>query len=163
METAVSDASSTRSLISRGKPGDFHERRRPVPSPPRCPVCDSPAVTVAQVGGSGTSPERKCTCDACGQVWSAVLSHERIDAPSSDPSGRVHAGRRPLNGSPTSQVDHLPRFVESVAIDTTSVDPCPKCGRRDGVEQEEQSGSSARWFVCARCGLRYTRLPPTRK
>lgn len=33
--------------------------------------------------------------------------------------------------------------------------PCPKCLRSDRVEPEDQSGSSARWFVCARCGTRY--------
>jgi hypothetical protein len=67
--------------------------------------------------------------------------------------------RRPLNGSPSFQFDHVRGFVESVAIHTPPVDPCPRCGRSDRVEEEEQSGSSARWFTCARCGLRYTRLP----
>jgi len=32
---------------------------------------------------------------------------------------------------------------------------CPKCRRSDRAEQEETSGSSALWFVCARCGTRY--------
>jgi len=33
--------------------------------------------------------------------------------------------------------------------------PCPKCHRCDGVEEDEQSGSSAQWFVCSRCGTLY--------
>jgi hypothetical protein len=35
---------------------------------------------------------------------------------------------------------------------------CPKCRRIDRAEEEEQSGSSGRWFLCARRGLRYTRV-----
>jgi hypothetical protein len=33
--------------------------------------------------------------------------------------------------------------------------PCPKCRRADRVEEEDQSGSSARWFACLRCGMRF--------
>jgi len=33
--------------------------------------------------------------------------------------------------------------------------PCPRCHRIDQAEEEDQTGSSARWFVCARCGTRY--------
>jgi len=33
--------------------------------------------------------------------------------------------------------------------------PCPVCRRIDLVEEEEQSGSSRRWFICGRCGRRY--------
>ena len=36
---------------------------------------------------------------------------------------------------------------------------CPKCDRSDHAEEEEQSGSSRRWFLCTWCGLRYTRVP----
>jgi len=28
---------------------------------------------------------------------------------------------------------------------------CPRCHRNDQVEEEEQSGSSQRWFICNRC------------
>jgi hypothetical protein len=41
--------------------------------------------------------------------------------------------------------------------------PCPRCHRIDQTEEEEQSGSSARWFVCHRCGIRYTFPRPTRR
>jgi DNA-directed RNA polymerase subunit M/transcription elongation factor TFIIS len=41
------------------------------------------------------------------------------------------------------------------------IPPCPKCHRIDRSEEEEQTGSSTRWFVCDRCGIRYT-LPPRR-
>lgn len=37
--------------------------------------------------------------------------------------------------------------------------PCPKCRRVDRVDEEEQTGSSNRWFVCARCGTRFS-VPP---
>jgi len=33
---------------------------------------------------------------------------------------------------------------------------CPKCYRAERVEEEDQSGSSATWFVCVRCRTRYT-------
>jgi DNA-directed RNA polymerase subunit M/transcription elongation factor TFIIS len=33
--------------------------------------------------------------------------------------------------------------------------PCPKCRRIDRAEEEEQTGSSARWFTCTHCGFRY--------
>ena len=36
------------------------------------------------------------------------------------------------------------------------IPPCIKCHRVDRVEEEEQSGSSDRWFLCTRCGIRYT-------
>jgi hypothetical protein len=39
------------------------------------------------------------------------------------------------------------------------VPACPKCHKADRVEEEEQSGSSSRWFLCARCGTRFTRAP----
>jgi len=42
-----------------------------------------------------------------------------------------------------------------------AIPPCPKCGRADQAEEEDQSGSSERWFMCARCGIRYT-APPRR-
>jgi hypothetical protein len=48
---------------------------------------------------------------------------------------------------------------------TTKIPPspsCPKCKRPDGTEAEEQSGSSASWFVCNRCGTRFTAPPPRR-
>jgi uncharacterized protein YbaR (Trm112 family) len=32
---------------------------------------------------------------------------------------------------------------------------CPKCKRTDRAEEEDQTGSSRRWFVCDRCGIRY--------
>jgi len=41
------------------------------------------------------------------------------------------------------------------------IPPCPKCHRIDRSEEEEQTCSSTRWFVCDRCGIRYT-LPPRR-
>ena len=41
------------------------------------------------------------------------------------------------------------------------IPPYPKCHRIDRSEEEEQTGSSTRWFVCDRCGIRYT-LPPRR-
>jgi transposase-like protein len=34
--------------------------------------------------------------------------------------------------------------------------PCPKCKRADRTEEEDQSGSSTQWYVCGRCGMRYT-------
>jgi len=42
---------------------------------------------------------------------------------------------------------------------STPISPCPKCHRIDQAEEEEQSGSSRRWFVCNRCGIRYPSLP----
>jgi hypothetical protein len=39
--------------------------------------------------------------------------------------------------------------------------PCPECHRIDRLEEEDQSGSSARWFICVRCGRRFT-APPRR-
>src|ERR1700716_3438422 len=34
------------------------------------------------------------------------------------------------------------------------IPPCPKCHRIDRSEEEEQTGSSTRWFICERCGIR---------
>jgi hypothetical protein len=39
---------------------------------------------------------------------------------------------------------------------------CPNCNRSDRVEIEEQSGSSAQWYVCEGCGARFI-VPPKRK
>ena len=36
---------------------------------------------------------------------------------------------------------------------------CPKCRRNTHVEEEDTTGSSSRWFVCARCGIRFS-VPP---
>jgi hypothetical protein len=36
---------------------------------------------------------------------------------------------------------------------------CPKCLRNHHVEEEQQSGSSDRWFLCAMCGTRFN-VPP---
>jgi len=33
---------------------------------------------------------------------------------------------------------------------------CPRCKRADSSDEESQTGSSARWFVCNYCGMRYT-------
>src|SRR5438477_9556480 len=38
---------------------------------------------------------------------------------------------------------------------TTPIPPCPSCHRINHVEEEEQSGSSSRWFSCASCGTHY--------
>ena len=40
--------------------------------------------------------------------------------------------------------------------------PCPKCHRIDRVHPEDQSGSSAPWFLCERCGTQFT-VPPQRR
>jgi hypothetical protein len=40
------------------------------------------------------------------------------------------------------------------------IPPCPKCHRIDQAEEEEQTGSSDRWFLCARCGMRYSAITP---
>ena len=37
--------------------------------------------------------------------------------------------------------------------------PCPACHRIDRVQREEHPGASAQWFVCGRCGRRYTAPP----
>jgi hypothetical protein len=37
--------------------------------------------------------------------------------------------------------------------------PCPRCHRNDRVEEEDQGGSSSRWFVCERCGTRFSAPP----
>jgi len=37
-----------------------------------------------------------------------------------------------------------------------AIPACPRCLRADQVEEEEQSGSSQRWFVCNRCGLAFS-------
>jgi uncharacterized protein YbaR (Trm112 family) len=36
-----------------------------------------------------------------------------------------------------------------------TIPACPKCKRTDRAEEEDQTGSSRRWFVCDRCGIRY--------
>ena len=46
------------------------------------------------------------------------------------------------------------------AVIKRQLPPCPKCHHPDRVEEEDQSGSSDRWFVCVRCGLRFS---PTAK
>jgi hypothetical protein len=56
------------------------------------------------------------------------------------------------------------RTVMAPAFNMTGgsiIPPCPKCHRIDLVEPEDQSGSSARWFICNRCGTRFT-SPPQR-
>ena len=42
---------------------------------------------------------------------------------------------------------------------TTLTPSCPRCRRADHVEEEEQTGSSASWFLCRRCGSRFKRQP----
>jgi hypothetical protein len=42
------------------------------------------------------------------------------------------------------------------AMKAMTTPPCPKCRRFDLAEEEDQGGSSARWFICSRCGVRYT-------
>ena len=41
---------------------------------------------------------------------------------------------------------------------TKSIPPCPTCRKSDWVDEEEQNGSSQRWFVCNQCGRRYAGL-----
>jgi hypothetical protein len=36
------------------------------------------------------------------------------------------------------------------------IPPCIKCQRVDRIEEDEQSGSSDRCFLCTRCGIRYS-------
>jgi DNA-directed RNA polymerase subunit M/transcription elongation factor TFIIS len=36
---------------------------------------------------------------------------------------------------------------------------CPRCLNADRTEEEDQTGSSTRWFVCERCGLRFSIKP----
>jgi transposase-like protein len=38
---------------------------------------------------------------------------------------------------------------------------CPRCNRSDRVHVEDQSGSSARWYLCEACGTRFI-VPPKR-
>jgi len=38
---------------------------------------------------------------------------------------------------------------------------CPKCNRGDRVQIDDQSGSSAQWYLCEACGNRFI-VPTTR-
>jgi hypothetical protein len=40
-----------------------------------------------------------------------------------------------------------------------AVPPCPYCRRLTGVEEEDTTGSSLRWFVCHLCGRRWSLTP----
>src|ERR1700674_1348758 len=42
-------------------------------------------------------------------------------------------------------------FASPSVIKTPPLPPCPRCHRLTGVEEDEQSGSSLRWFVCRLC------------
>ena len=37
-----------------------------------------------------------------------------------------------------------------------SLPPCPRCRRLTGVEDDDSTGSSLRWFVCRLCGHRWS-------
>jgi len=39
---------------------------------------------------------------------------------------------------------------------------CPRCKKADYLEEEEQSGSAQRWFVCSRCGTMVSVSPKPR-
>jgi len=39
--------------------------------------------------------------------------------------------------------------------------PCPRCRRATGVEEDDSTGSSRRWFVCRLCGRRWSLAPKT--
>jgi len=45
-----------------------------------------------------------------------------------------------------------------------AIDPptCPRCKTADYLEEEEQSGSAQRWFVCNRCGTMVSVSPKPR-
>jgi hypothetical protein len=62
------------------------------------------------------------------------------------------------------RVGRPPEHEDRVTIYTKVIPPCPKCHRIDHVEEEDQSGSSGRWFLCDRCGMRYSAItiPPRR-
>jgi DNA-directed RNA polymerase subunit M/transcription elongation factor TFIIS len=74
--------------------------------------------------------------------------------------------RRTIENARTARAgkNASPRVKPPPSLPTQSpqpIPPCPKCHRIDRSEEEEQTGSSTRWFVCDRCGIRYT-LPPRR-
>jgi hypothetical protein len=55
-----------------------------------------------------------------------------------------------------------PSILLVIAMTPPKTPPCPKCHLTDRAEPEEQTGSSASWFVCDRCGIRFT-IPPARR
>jgi hypothetical protein len=43
--------------------------------------------------------------------------------------------------------------------DPSTLPPCPRCHQLAGVEEEENAGSSRRWFICRLCGHCWSAAP----
>ena len=85
---------------------------------------------------------------------------ELIGAPSDCP-GWVSRFERPnmkRNATTDERLSGMTGDVRS-HIDQHS-QSCPRCQRLNASEAEDQSGSSARWFACDHCGMRYTAARP---
>ena len=76
-------------------------------------------------------------------------------------SKRDRFRRTQLNRRRTVERITVGKAIPMVTTKLTVIPPCPKCNCIDHVEAEEQSGSSASWFLCARCGSRFI-APPKR-
>jgi hypothetical protein len=72
--------------------------------------------------------------------------------------GIAFAGRSSARRGRTPQKGSLLNSRTSV-IKRPPLPPCPHCHRLTGVEEEEQSGSSLRWFVCRLCAHVWSSSP----
>jgi hypothetical protein len=48
---------------------------------------------------------------------------------------------------------------QAVTVHPPPLPPCPRCLRLTGVEEDENTGSSLRWFICRLCGHCWSAAP----
>ena len=99
-------------------------------------------LAICQDNRSVDEDDQTTSCGSNEQKWNANGTRSRI----------VRLPFRTLR-RPTP-------MMETAVVRMAIAPPCPTCQRTDRVEEEDQSGSSSRWFVCTRCGRRYTAPRP---
>jgi len=97
--------------------------------------------------------------------WRHVATRSRLSLPrlpvGIGPRRSVerHDGR-PAAGRPQADEAEPPdQGSQRLMLHPTSLPPCPHCRRLTGVEEDDTTGSSLRWFVCRFCGRRWSVAP----
>jgi hypothetical protein len=102
------------------------------------------------------APDKRSRAKADGVALMAASRKAIVHA------NELSAHARAAHESAQALLDHFQEVhPKSARAAAKAPPPCPKCHRVDRVHPEDQSGSSAPWFLCERCGTQFT-IPPRR-
>jgi hypothetical protein len=127
-------------------------------------MLDGYRVQVAATAEEGLGQIERARPDAILLDLKMPLINGRTSSPARSPS-RKHPRASLVEASwwflPVLPIrpDVVVRSTVHVVTEPPPLPPCPRCHRLTGVEEEEQSGSSLRWFCCRLCAHVWSSSP----